>query len=283
MGRRFKIFVDDTGSKEYHSPFNANFKSITQNWSTYREFAQQNFFLMTAVLIDSEIIGEINDSINNLKQQYFSTNNVELKSDWLRNPFKRQKQYIQKYNINDANLTSFIDELYSLINGYSNGVKILSVVFNKLAFNEKSRNTLDGNPLLKATQVLFDRIALLNTPSEIFFDQMDDHLKINKGRNGEIYSIYNKKSSFNTDFNFDYANIEKIEFQKSSGSNFLQLADVFGYNIFRQFVDLGFYWSLDDAVIYPYFKKIVPHLLKRQNKIVGKGIVVLGGKDLPNI
>jgi len=269
---KYKIFIDDTGSKQFHTPYNLQWEQQLNAWIKYRNFAENNFFVLTAVAIDIKILNQLNLDINKLKIAYFGTSKVELKSVYLRNKQKQKERYLNKYNIKLTDLHEFINFFYEILLKAQGNIHVISVVFNKMAFSEQKRSIPDGNPFLKTTQVLFDRIAYLNSPVELVIDQMESSLKATKGKNGAMFKIYLKKENFKTDFKVNYENLSKIVFKKSSNDNFLQVADIFGYNIFRQFVDHG----LNTDVKYSFFEKILPLIEYKDEEILGKGLVVLG-------
>ncbi len=270
---KYKAFIDDTGGKSYSDPYNPRWENILKDWRKYRGFAERNFFVLTAVIIDVNAIPTINKSVNLLKFKYFKTTKVELKSVWFRNPTKVKEHYLDIYNIQKADLINFINEYYQLISS-NNDIKVLSVVFNKMAFTEKNRSKSDGNPFLKSTQVMFERLTFLNKPLEVVIDQMENNLKKTKGKNGDMFRVYSKSENFKIDFKLNYKNIIDINFKKSSSENFLQMADLCGYNVFRQYVDFGIYSDFKERYI--FFDKIYSNLINQNGNILGKGIVRLG-------
>ncbi len=276
---KYKIFIDDTGSKKYHDPYNPEWKNISFNWGDYRDYAERNFFVLTAVIIEIEKIGEINLKINRLKEKYFKTRKVEIKSVNLRNNKKQYNCYLKPFKLKISELRNFIDEYYEIINKYSESIKILSVVFNKMAFTEVKRKRRDGNPFLKTTQALFDRITLCKGNSILVIDQMDEQLSVFKGDNGEMNKVYLGENKFEINFVKDYSSIRSLSFQKSSRDNFLQMADLCGYNIFRQFVDHGFYWGNKKKgyKVYDFLEKIIPNIRYKEEDRNLDGIVLLGG------
>jgi len=282
---KYKIFIDDTGSKKYHDPYNPDWKNVLPNWKEYRDYAERNFFVLTAVIVDIEYIGEINLKINRLKEKYFKTKKVEIKSVNLRNNRKQYNNYLKPFKLKIPELRSFIDEYYQIINKYSENIKILSIVFNKMAFKEEKRKRQDGNPFLKTSQALFDRITFCKGKSILVIDQMEKELSASKGKNGEMNKVYLGENKFEINFVNDYSSIKSITFQKSSNDNFLQMADICGYNIFRQFVDQGFYWGnkKEGYEIYDFLEKIIPNIRHDEKNSKSIGIVLLGGPLKSNL
>lgn len=74
-----------------------------------------------------------------------------------------------------------------------------------------------------------------------------------------------------------------VSFDNSANSNFLQLADIVAYNVWRQFVEYGDEWDNHspegehrELPMYPYFERISNCFYHdRNNKVSGCGIVKL--------
>ena len=115
---KYKIFIDDTGSKKYHDPYNPSWKYTLEHWKEYRDYAERNFFVLTAVIVDIEKIGEIDLKINRLKEKYFKTKKIEIKSVNLRNTKKQYDNYLKPYGLTQEELRNFTEEYYEIINEY---------------------------------------------------------------------------------------------------------------------------------------------------------------------
>ena len=87
----YKVFIDESGSKDYINPYSRGFVDVPPLFKDYPKFWQDNYFVLCAVRIKQEDIGPINNDINVLKEKHFKTTKVEIKSDWLRNPHNRKK------------------------------------------------------------------------------------------------------------------------------------------------------------------------------------------------
>lgn len=71
--------------------------------------------------------------------------------------------------------------------------------------------------------------------------------------------------------------IESVHFESSDQSNFLQVADLLTYNIYRQFTDHGDEWddgeTLKSMTKYPYFARYIPKFDKDPfGNITGYGL-----------
>ena len=260
----YKIFIDESGSKDYINPYSVEFIDNPPLFKDYPKFWQDNYFVLCAVRIKQENIDSINCDINTLKNRFFKTHSVEIKSDWLRNPFQRKKYYLVPYGINNEQLNDFGNQFIDIIAHYKHTLKLFAVVFDKRYYGDAKRQRDEGQPLLKATQVLFERFQYSSGYNFVVFDQMESSLKLSHGQHDHILNIFTKNKGMESIYVNEYNKIVDIKFKKSKQENFLQVADVCAYNIFRQFVEYGRDWSGTkkdkDGVSkmdgYPYFDRI---------------------------
>lgn len=244
---------------------------------------------MCGVRVKQDELGVINKAINQLKNDYFGTHKVEVKSDWLRNPHKRKKNYLEKFNITSEKLNEFGEKFVDIISENKEILKIVAVVFDKRYYGDAKRKKEEGSPLLKTTQLIFERIQYAGGYHILVFDQMESSLKLTIGQHNKIINIFQKNAGMDKIFVDKYDHISDIKFMQSCEENFLQVADVCAYNIYRQFVEFGRDWcgknkkdgqiSMD---IYPYLDRIRCNFLfnpfNKQVRGVGLICVPDGGK-----
>ena len=165
-----------------------------------------------------------------------------------------------------------------MIARHQSDLKIISIIFDKRYFGDKKRSSLEGNPLVKTSQTLFERLQYLGDKNVVVFDQMESSLKVTSGKHRLILSVLENKEKIGEIFVDDYTSITNIEFAKSSRENFLQIADICGYPIYRQFVHYGRQWCLpqiEKLKMYEYFDKIRHNFFAKNNKVRGVGLVCL--------
>jgi len=281
----YKFFIDDSGSKDYLIPYSKEFIKNPPEFNKYENFWRDNYFVLCGVRIPQKEIDVVNKELNNLKKKYFETHKIEIKSDWLRNPHKRKKKYIDKFKISLNDLERFVEELYELIFEHRDKLKILAVVFDKRFYGDKKRQSDEGNPLSKCSQVLFERLQYLNTYHLVVFDQMESSLKIDKGNHGKILKVLKDNEGMEKIYVTKYDKISDIKFVQSCNENFLQIADICAYNIYRQFVHYGREWSgknkneKGQVVMkkYKYFDKIKCNFIHmpKYKKVCGVGLICL--------
>lgn len=259
----YKVFIDESGKKEYITPYSKDFIDNPPVFEKYEDFWRDNYFVLCGVRVKQDDLKIINPKINKLKKDYFKTHKVEVKSDWLRNPHQRKKRYLKPFNIAAEKLNEFGEKFVDLIEEHNEQLKIIAVVFDKRYYGDAKRQISEGNPLLKSTQILFERLQYAGNYHIVIFDQMESCLKLTIGQHDKILSVYRENIGMEKIYVDEYDKISDIKFMRSCHENFLQIADICAYNIFRQFVEFGREWSgksvKDGRRImktYPYFDKI---------------------------
>lgn len=268
------LFIDDSGSKDWDTPYARTFVvNPPQRNSDNIKFWRQNYFVLAGVYVKQTALANINPMVNSLKEKTFGTKNVEIKSEWLRNPYQRKKRYIDKFGITEDKLKDFIEnKWYGVFEENTKDIRIFSFVIDKRCYNAK-RN--DRTPLQELAQVLFDRVEIRkNGECDIIFDQMEKEIKSEKHRQGEILKISSKEIDLGS-FQEGYTHTKPV-FEKSCNSNFLQFADTVAYNVWRQFVDFGDQWDDPNRKrmsLYTYLSRLTPNFYKSGSRIAGFGIV----------
>ena len=283
----YKVFIDDSGNKDFSTPYTKDFIKNPPIFDNYEKFWRDNYFILCGVRISQEHIGGLNQKINKLKKKYFKTHKVEIKSDWLRNPHQREKYYLSQFDIKKDELVDFVDSIYELITNNKDKLKLIATVFDKRFYGDKKRQSGEGNPLAKSSQIIFERLQYLNTYHIVVFDQMESSLRIDKGQHGKILKVLRDNVGMKKIFVKNYDKIVDIKFIKSDRENFLQIADLCAYNVYRQFTHYGREWlgekknKNDKFAVstYKYFDKIrcnFLHLPKGvKKKVCGVGLVCI--------
>jgi len=272
----YLVFIDESGQKEFIDPYNKTY--ITQPEKADRNYWLRNYFVITGLIVKRENIPIINREIVNLKVKTFGTPEVEIKSDWLRNPFQRKKHYLNKFHISEVALNQFGVDVSNLFPKYKKEIKIATCIFDKRYYKDRKIN----DPFCNAGQVLFERVEFFMNRVKSYcilvVNQMESSLNPERGRNGELKDVLLNKRRMKNTFVETYARIKDINFRKSKDENFLQLVDLAGYNIFRQFVDYGRNWediSKKKLKVYKYFSLLSDNFIEKNGQIRGVGICKL--------
>jgi hypothetical protein len=100
-----KLFLDDSGDKDYRVDRLYN-----------RRGGPTPVFVFAGLIVSPLDAMEIDYSIRTLKRQTFGTADVEIKANWLKRPRERAQRYLEKYGLSEAELTTFTDALYEVLN-----------------------------------------------------------------------------------------------------------------------------------------------------------------------
>ncbi len=272
------LFIDDSGSKDWKTPYSRDFvdNPPIRN-SDNRSFWQDNYFVLAGIHVSSDTMSELNPIIDKAKNKYFGTKHVELHSASLRFPSKRKKQYIDKFGISEEKLSEFVNDFwYKLFEEYP--LQSIAIVVDKRYY--KNPRFIEKTPLDIAAVTLFDRTEMHpNSKCRIVFDQMDKHIKARTGSQGKVLQLSNTKIELNGKQSKKYHHIS-VDFDNSTNSNFLQLADMVAYNVWRQFVDYGDEWDIHSPEgehrilpTYPYFDKISSSFYTKDARLSGIGLI----------
>jgi len=289
----YKVFVDDSGPHDYTVPFS---RDTQINPPTHdkdnRKFWESNYFVLCGVRVKQDVAEVIDEEIRALKTEYFGTEDVEVKSVWLRNSQHRKAEYIKPYGITDERLNDFGEAFLDLVTKYPNHLKLIATVFDKRCYGDAKRQTADGSPLLKSMQVMFERVQYQNNYNVMVIDQFEDRLKATHGRHGDITAVHQSNHDMEGIYVEDYSNITDIKFARSCDENFLQVADVCAYNIYRQFIDYGSEWRGEvvgsdgkkHLQTYDYFERIACNFARNPytRKVNGVGITCIPDSEKIN-
>ena len=220
------LFIDDSGSKNWDTPYAREFvDNPPARTEQNRMFWQGNYFVLAGLHIDSVEIARLNPIINAKKNEVFGTKYVEIHSANLRNPHKQKKEYIDKFGITLEQLRDFIEQFwYSILT--DSDIKLRAIIVDKRYYRNPRH---DGqSPLELAAETLFDRTEWYPDKNcTIVFDQMDRQIESTTSEQGKILRIFGRTINIDQQ---KYHHAE-VRFEKSSHSNFLQLADTVAYNV----------------------------------------------------
>lgn len=280
----YKVFIDDSGKKGFYDPYDPLKNYDPPEYKDDLSFWRNNYFVLCGVKIKQDDIGQINDEINNLKYTYFGTHDIEIKSNYLRHPEKRQKFYLTPYGLSEQKLNEFGEAFIDLIAAHKEDLKLFAAIHDKRQIRQRSE--IKHDPLLKTTQILLERIHKSGGYNIVVFDQMDSGISLDSKNHKNILGVYTGNKGMSEIYISNYSNISDVSFMVSSKENFLQIADVCAYNVNRQFMEYGREW-LDRSSIqdkkklstYPYFDRIAGNFYcspypNCQNRVRGYGITL---------
>ena len=255
-----RIFLDDSGHKEYGA-------------STSR------YFVYAGPIVEIAKEDEVSERFAALKQRVFGTPDVEIKSNWMRQPKERRRRYLDPYGVSNAAFDAFVEDWYALMS--SDDMSYLAAVIDKPQMLTRYKTPWYASAT--AYQFLLQRYELrLRARGGLGHVRVDDMSgstpKHNEWR--ELLRTQHKRLKRDgcsiTKLTFDHI-AGDLAFGNSAHFHLLQVADVVAYNVFRQFREHGDEWDKqgsEQVPIYPWLGKVLPRfVLGPANQLEGWGIV----------
>ncbi|MCS6937177.1 MAG: DUF3800 domain-containing protein [Candidatus Bipolaricaulota bacterium] len=235
----YLFYLDESGEREYES--------------------RGRYFVLCALGLPVSEWRALNNDVLMLKNTYFRDARVEIKSAWLRIPKEREKRYIHRYHLTEDELNEFVAKLYDALLSYN--ITIIASVINKEQMQDQYKQPQSPSSL--AYRLLFERIELFleSLPDAfglILFDKITDLQVMKKGYEDLLTQQHLRYLEKGTEFVRVNRIVEGLLFIPSHENNLLQLADLCGYNIYRQFFMYGDEWDAHRRFInrYSYFERI---------------------------
>lgn len=134
------LYIDDSGTKEY-----------AERGETYgRGGGKSRYFVFGGVLLPEPSAGILGEQIAETKRFFFGTENVEIKSNWLRFPAERERRYLQPFSLSEAALKNFVDEYYEIV--AKADLQLIVAVVDKQHVQE----VYEGKPLWYAPAIAYE-------------------------------------------------------------------------------------------------------------------------------
>ena len=258
----FLFYLDESGQREYNNK-------------------SSRHFVLGAVAISDGDWREWNGKINAIKQGCFGTTQVEWKSVNLRQPDKCRKFYLEPFGITPEKLTGAVGEMFSLINDAP--ITLFAAVIDKRQMMTKYVDPFSSTEM--AYQLLLERVAWFlsgcdNAPCGIIIHDLIQESVESKARSYQKATQEQHEKFQNPLSNGPAKNekiIEGVHFLPTDQSNFLQVADLVAYNVYRQFADHWEQWDegkpLSEMTKYSFFERLLPKFYKLSGGIIkGYGI-----------
>lgn len=230
------FYLDESGEREYESG--------------------SQYFVLCAFGVPVQLWQDLDARVSALKSECFGCAEVEIKSSWLRRARERQKHYLQRFRISEESLRRFTEKLYQAI--LLHDVVLLACVIDKYALQQASPTP--ESPVVRAYLTLLEQIeTFLNsqqTYGVIVFDKINESQYKKYGYEQELAKQHHHWRQQAVQKRSTVRVVEGLLFMPSHEHNFIQLADLCAYNIYRQFVDYGHEWDEGFRNKYPYFELI---------------------------
>lgn len=261
------FYMDDSGTKEYAYSADA-----------YSTKGNTRYFCFGGVLINSQRGPLLGREIANCKKRHFGTEEVEIKSNWLRIPKERKKRYLDRYGLTEDRVGEFVSDLYNILSEAE--ILILAAVVDKEHMQEDYGEGAWYPPAI-CYEVLMQRLVQeIPYPNivSVVVDDMDGATP-----KGNQYKINLKKQHNSLRKNgsrlrkgLDFRPLQGLKFMDSAKSHHVQAADIVAYNVYRQFVDHGEDWenaANTELPTYEWLAKLAGKFRNKDGRIQGYGII----------
>lgn len=230
----YAFYIDDSGTKEY-----------AVKPEDYSRSGNSRYFVFGGVLITTAASGLLSERLKEIKLAAFGTDNVEVKSNWLRIPKERERRYVLRFGLTDEQIEQFVHALYREI--ALADLRLFAAVVDKVHVQERYATPWYAPAI--AYEVLMQRIAKeVSRPDTVSVIVDDMTGATPKGRQYRANLIRHHDqlcrngSTLVSGLDFS-AVLPGIRFVDSARSHLVQISDVIAYNVYRQFVDYGEFWE----------------------------------------
>ena len=227
-----RLFIDDSGTKEY---------SPTGIYDT----GNTRYFVLGGVLTSIETSREITRELQAIKRIHFGTEEVEIKSNWLRIPKERKKRYLVPYGVTESGVRQFVEDYYSKLSALD-FVLIASVVDKK---HMEEDYTKPWYAPAVAYELMIQRAQREMEGKGFFSVEIDNmtgatprHRQYSDNLRQQHARMRQHGSSLQRGMVFDRL-LGNLRFVDSAHSELVQVADIAAYNVFRQFGEYGEEWE----------------------------------------
>lgn len=224
--------------------------------------------------------GRMIEAIRKIKIHCFGTEEVEIKSNWLRLPDERRRRYLEPFNLTDQELNLFVDRFYEVI--ASTDLVLLGSVVDKLLMRQVYGDRA-WHASAAAYEALMQRVQneLMDAGTfAVVIDDMPGKTEAGNEYRANLTRHHMKlrRTGSNLVKGMRFPSLTgKPNFVHSHLSHALQVAGLVAYNVFRQFRDYGEEWEvrgLENLPTYAWFQRILPKFRRGPNgRIQGYGVV----------
>lgn len=263
------LYLDDSGQKEY-PPEGVAFSA-----------GLSRYFVFGGFLIRVKAAGQLARGLSAAKVKHFKTDQVEVKSNWLRMPEERERRYLKPFGLSADQLSAFVNDFYA--EGLAAELVLLACVVDKQHMTDEYGENRWYPPAV-AYEALVQRgqLELGAIPPCCFSTIVDDMTgktpKAHEYRENLQRHHEQLKQSGSRLLNMRLPCLTgRIKLVNSRDSSLIQLADLVAYNVFRQFRDHGEDWEntgLPQLPTYDWFRRIACKFCKGSDgRIQGFGVV----------
>lgn len=253
---QFVLYIDDSGTKEY--------ASMGQKYALHGRGVSR-YFVFGGILLSEVESGYLVDAIKALKREFFGTENVEIKSNWLRNPNACKKKYLDPYSKTPEQIEEFAKQVYCCIE--ERNLVIIAVAVDKIESKNQYGDKAWYPPAIAYELLMQRAVQEVRLPDKLAV-VIDDMMGATPAGNqykanlkAHHAQLRKRGSRLQPKLRFDPINNE-LRFVDSAHWVQVQVADIIAYNVYRQFIEYGEEWEgkglgpRDALPVYPWLEKL---------------------------
>ena len=249
----FTAFLDESGQREYGQK-------------------TDKYFVVAGSIVSTHTVDTYEVEFNGLKRSFFGSTQVEIKSNWLRQPKEAATHYLEPYGISEAKLKAFTESVYDWI--LATEIVFLAGVVDKDQM--KAQYSSPHNPSAVAYNIFLQRYQKFLVSHRCNGSViLDDFTGATKAGNQWKDLLLRQHSSLLKSgcpyTRLQFNNIHQdLLFKDSAGSSILQDSDLVCYNTFRQFKEYGHIWDDPNSKslpVYSYFNRMLPRFDQSPKKV----------------
>lgn len=237
MPSSYVIFCDESGQRDYGP-------------------GTDDYFVVAGVVVDALEASHLENELRGLKRAFWGKPDIEIKSNWLRQPAERQKRYTEPHGIGLPEIEKLMSAVYAWL--ANTPIVFLAGVVDKplMKKNYGDNAHYAGGVAYDIILQRFQKFSLKRQAvGNVIFDD-----PAGKSPGGfEWQELLQKQHAKLKKHGCPYSgaafpNIGTLTFADSKGSQFIQLADLVAYNTFRQFRTHGKEWEHPKSSEWPMYK-----------------------------
>jgi len=255
MDVRYHAFLDESGQREYGEKTDP-------------------YYVVAGAIAPYDQVSLLEAELGGLKRAFFRTPEVEVKSNWLRQPAERMAHYLEPYGITENRLTSFVDHLYDWI--LSSPLVLIAGIVDKPLMLKQYSNA--HHPSAVAYLVFVQRyqkyLASRHSVGAITCDILAGASAAGNEWQKLLEAQHRRLKKHGCPYTgAKFPNLaDTVSFNDSANSSLIQVADLVAYNTFRQFRDYGSQWddpARESLELYEYFERMLPRVHKSPTGVFG--------------
>lgn len=231
----YRLYLDDSGTKEYADDPAAYSKSG----------GKSRYFVFGGFLAHVDALKGLHQQLLALKRIAFGTELIEVKANWLSYIPKRKSKYLGPYNMEEETLKTFEDLFYKAVTDAD--LTIFAAIVDKP--QQQQAPGIEIYPPALSYEYLMQRVVQHLKPPhriKVIIDHMDGATPYGNQYRVNLERQHKKlrKHGSRPQQHLNFAHLrDDVLFLDSRNSQFLQVADLIAYGVYKQFNEHGEKWE----------------------------------------